>query len=493
MNRHADDDAMQGDDSPPSQSAWEVNEVTPSIFITFWPDQHPPTQTEVLSRLAEAAPGESEVMGDVPDAEGDGIEWMCVMAPGDDVAPIVVWVEPAQPLENFEEETAACGFVIGVETILNPSEPVEAFTRLLRMLALAFPEAPLILDVVSTRVFPETTLREMFVDVDVDPGCECVFAVHTVLAAEDGVPPGYGDEEPDPEALVWIHTHGLQRFFKPDIEMIDVPWRLVEAATALIDTICEHMLESSSIPEPGSAFEISDNDEVVLQPWQLVAEQLPADAPASLSMRQQADEQVYAEPDSSPVGDEDGPPPHGGVRAIICEPLDKRVADEQPAQWNAPLDLLNSISEGTCPLYRNSMAAERAARLARATWPEFAMAFADARRMFGDAMDSLDTAPVRFLVKAGFAVEDDSRSEARMEHLWMEAIRFENDVAVCRVLEQPQLTSELNKDDVVPIQRDQISDWSVMTPLGVFEPRYRTAISEVLRAIQHVFNNRKHE
>ena len=75
---------------------------------------------------------------------------------------------------------------------------------------------------------------------------------------------------------------------------------------------------------------------------------------------------------------------------------------------------------------------------------------------------------MRFIIKAGLA--QSSQPDGDREHLWFVVRRFEADRAEAQLVNQPIHLGRLNKGDITWIERETVSDWSVITPQGSFGP-----------------------
>jgi uncharacterized protein YegJ (DUF2314 family) len=72
-----------------------------------------------------------------------------------------------------------------------------------------------------------------------------------------------------------------------------------------------------------------------------------------------------------------------------------------------------------------------------------------------------------FGVKAGFTEDDDETSR---EHLWFQVCGFNGERVEGELVNHPLAVSHLHKGDRVWINREQVSDWRVMTREACFGP-----------------------
>lgn len=55
----------------------------------------------------------------------------------------------------------------------------------------------------------------------------------------------------------WVHTHGMNQYGLPELESRDVPGFLAEAAAAILNTVCDYMLDSGEIVSLGQTMALS--------------------------------------------------------------------------------------------------------------------------------------------------------------------------------------------------------------------------------------------
>ena len=79
---------------------------------------------------------------------------------------------------------------------------------------------------------------------------------------------------------------------------------------------------------------------------------------------------------------------------------------------------------------------------------------------------------VQVLVKAGIAADD---AEDEHEHLWFSVRRFRDNRAEAQLLHEPGRVA-MSKGDVVWIDRQSVSDWTVVTPERRFGPAQADAM-----------------
>lgn len=441
------------DDEP--RDPWALAEIEPTTLIGLWPGAHPPLMTEILAGFGAHL---GERIGVIAEAEtGDpGVLWNALVELPKRGWELAVWAEPAQTLEPGELDdpaAEACKWIIGVEGVLDPDAPLESFAALMQLVAVSFEDIPAVLDVNTRRWHPRPALNEHF-GPDATPPAGVLWITHVVAPADAG----------EDDEATWLLTDGLARCGLPELEMIEVPGRLAGTAGELLGTLACRMLEEM-LPPPGEPFPVGPGLDVTLQPWQAVAPYV-SEAPGGLADR--------ADTNGGNV-----PHPHAGVRAVVCA---VKPQGTYRKVWRWPRTVLERIDDGEGALFLSSYETERQAKLARRAWPQLAGAFEGLAPplLRVDSEQDPETPWVRFLIKAGLTANgDDDR-----EHLWFVVRRFDHDRAEGELLNEPSLARTLAPGDVTWIERDRVSDWSVVTPAGSFGPADASAMSQTLASLR---------
>lgn len=430
-------------DADATQDRWGLKGITPTRLIIVWPDEQPPTRTEIIS-LFEAASGAVHDHGELEGGSPDVLWNAAVLPEGSDFIHII-WCEPGKSI--IDPGSGAPGlkpaWVVGVETLLDSEDAVASYARLIRLVLNALPDSPVIYDASSFRSFSREELSWMLSSPELEPVADTLWCIH-VVGHQQGAGP------------VWLHTHGLWRCGRPELEMLEVPAESIGAAAELINLIGERWLDEDP-PGPGDTMLLGPALEVSLQPWQACVETLPPGSPGEQSDRED---------------DEDGD--HRGPRAVICAAKPRGVFRKV---WTWPEQVIRALEDGSAVVARTDRATRRSEAIARATWPELAMAHADFRRGCHGAPHP----HVHFLLKIGLPYGEGD--DASHEHIWFEVERFEGDRAEARLLNRPQHVSGLTEGDVRFVERSQLSDWSVISPEGRFEPGRSAGLREALRRI----------
>jgi uncharacterized protein YegJ (DUF2314 family) len=414
-------------------SIWDL-EQEPTQLIAFWPGEAP-TQTEVLAGLA-AMHGDSLSPQDV-DHEPPVLWSVAITLPGIE-KPVILWSEPAQPVPpgEFEDPRAEqAQWVIGLQVLLDPDDPLSEFITLLKTVHGGLPESLGVLDTNTTHYHSRAQLQEL-VGGPVEPSAEILWTIHCI-----------GDPRNN-DGTGWLHTHGLQRCGRPELEMLDVPLSSGSAAGHMLNHIAQRVLEEF-VPEPGEPFEVGTGMTVTFQPWQTIVAQ-----PLDLRCGGKVDREGSS-------GEA-----HNGVRAVVCDSEPRGVFRKL---WTWPETAIRQWESGQCVLYLTNRATKRQAAQAQLSWPEFATAFATCAALPRRVASQPNAA---FVVKAGFEknLPDSSDDDSAREHLWFEVQSIDGDRAHGELLNQP-VAVDLNQGEIVSIARTQLSDWKVQMPQCLFGPQ----------------------
>ena len=108
--------------SDPNEYPWTIDSPEPTNLVALWPGEQPPMVTEVTAAFT-AQLGEEVTVVDQGAADDPTVLWAAAMALGD--IDLTVWCEPARELHPDELDdpaAAACRWIVGVETVIDPDE-----------------------------------------------------------------------------------------------------------------------------------------------------------------------------------------------------------------------------------------------------------------------------------------------------------------------------------------------------------------------------------
>ncbi len=128
--------------------------------------------------------------------------------------------------------------------------------------------------------------------------------------------------------------------------------------------------------------------------------------------------------------------------------------------------VLERIAAGDGAYFLSSHETERLASQARAAWP---------------ALISVPVPAVQVLLKVGLTPDD---TEDEREHLWFCVLQFQDNRAEVELLHEP-MSVAMKPGDVVWIERDSVSDWTVVTPQGRFGPAQADEMTRVVATLDN--------
>ena len=422
-----------------TEDPWELPEAFPSSWVVFWPHAEAPTREEIGGAFA-AWLGQ-ELQGDAPEEPEEGTLWAFTFSMEGLPAPVLVWAEPAQPLdgEDIEEAVKKCRWVVRAQAVLPFEEPHEAYFRVVAMLSGAIGDAPGVLDAVTGHYLPRLVLESGFLAPEAMPHERWLWRVSGAGLSE---PTGSG------ERPTMLFTTGLWRCGRPELELLELPADHVRAGLILLDALAGLLLEGE-MPEPGEVFEAGPGLEVTLQPWREVAATMEEGTPGSASFRAAA-------------GQAGMPSPLLGVRAVICHP---QTVGSFRQVWSWPRDAVAAIESGHAALYATEHATRASQRRAQRRWEAFATAFASLRK--SDAPEALRVRNEGFLLQAPL---EGGRDPDRVEQAWFRLVRLEGGAVHAALLEKPRSRDDLDMGSEVRVDPATITDWRVETPEGDFGP-----------------------
>lgn len=429
----------------PDDPAWRSDEEPPSSWVAFLPDARAPDREDVAQAITAWLGGEAR-MGQAENPDADpGMIWNLVVEVPSVDAPVVIWAEraatlSAPPRHGADEAMARCPWVIRMQAQLGAREPAADYFVLTSLLAGVLPDAVAMLDIASGIVYERAALDEWFLDPEARPNERWLWSVLGLTSGSGGTdaPASHG----------MLFTTGLRRCGRPELELLDLPIQNMDAGVALLHAIAGWLLEVP-IPAPGAPLEIGPGMVVTLQPWQVVAKQLAADAPGSEASR------------ASIAGDG---PALDGLRAVVCGAAPE---GDPPTQWRWPHDVISRLESGHAVFFSSAKRAEATAARARRTWPDFATAFASLRRAEDPALRSM--AQRSFLVQAPIAPEGVA-GDASHEQAWFRVEGFDAGMIRASLCTQSLTRPELSAGHAVRLQPSEVRDWRVSLDARDFGP-----------------------
>ncbi len=125
------------------------------------------------------------------------------------------------------DEVRACRRSVGVQAEIAGPGPLERYHAQLKVLAWLAPEAPAVLDVSAADARTATWLREV-AESEVPPHPNALYTVHVVHDEDD---------------VAWLHTHGLERCGRFELDMVDVPVEIAREMGMLLNATAHLLLD----------------------------------------------------------------------------------------------------------------------------------------------------------------------------------------------------------------------------------------------------------
>lgn len=258
------------------------------------------------------------------------------------------------------------------------------------------------------------------------------------LAAQSKVPPAprylytaqavSGDED----TCVWLHTHGLKRCGRPELEVLNSTRDNYQEHYNVLETLANRILEDEAAPEPGSpyflAYVAEDTPLVVtLVDWQEAVELYPPDMLGGKNDRQEAHNEDTC--------------------AIYVYPSQKSVEEGQYSS----LSIYDELLKGN-PIF---MISNRETARMRALALERISYFFDAA---GDKKNKL-------LVKIGLLVDEEySNQENDREHIWFEVLKVKKGRIKARLTQEPYYIKGIHEGHVGMYGPEDVTDWIIYMP-----------------------------
>lgn len=329
---------------------------------------------------------------------------------------------PAEELQAMEQ-SARC---LQLQMLFG-DEPLADFHRALKILHAIAPEAVGLFDEQACRLHGGAWLHAA-AQSKVPPRPSSLFTIHAV-----------SDEDAH---AIWMHTHGLHRCGTIELEMLDVPRDDVSAMGTLMNTTAAMLMEQGT-PPPEDAFAVGKDLMVAWQPWE---------------------DHVAGREGLGGPEDRDGY--HNLPAGVLLAPKKKTLGMfgsgfQHPAIYR---DILNDNPL----LYHSRMETERMSLLSKER-------FVDLRRLERRLRDDED---VRIAAKIGYAVDEDPDQS---EHLWFEVHAIDGAQLDATLMNQPYAIARMSAGDRGMHPVDQLSDWTIYTPHGVFNPE---SIDELIQHLE---------
>lgn len=304
-------------------------------------------------------------------------------------------------------------------------EPVlERFHEALKAMAALAPEAVALHDQGAQVWRPRTWIEDAVRGLS-PPSPLSLFSLHAVRGDDD---------------RVWIHTHGLVRCGTIELEILDVAKEQSGPLSHLINTAALMLIERGA-PDPEQPFEVGRDMRVAWRPWNEALE------------------------DAGPLsaGGMDDRPDHDFLVGSLYVPTDRKTGLLRRRPVRLSVAEYVPLIEGNPIFYISAMETRRMTMLAL----ERFKAFRSLEKRFRD--DGEWT----FLVKLGYAVDEqyaDDPAYPSNEHLWFEVHAVDQARVDATLINEPYAIARMGEGDRDWHAVDELSDWTIQSPLGSFGP-----------------------
>ena len=263
------------------------------------------------------------------------------------------------------------------------------------------------------------------------------------LAAESEVPPAprylyTAQAVSGEEDCVWLHTHGLNRCGRPELEVLASTKDNYQEHYNVLETLANRILEDEEVPEFGSPYFLA-----------YVAEGMPL--VVTLIDWEEAVE-LY-EPDML-GGKRDRKDGHDRDTCVVFVYPSKESADKGEFY---PLDIYDKFMKEN---------------------PVFMISNEETDRMRAQAVERIsylfDAAADQdnhILVKIGLLVDEEHKTQDNeREHIWFELLEVSGDRFQAKLTQEPYYIKDMHEGFVGEYGPEDVTDWLIYTPEGRISP-----------------------
>jgi uncharacterized protein YegJ (DUF2314 family) len=325
------------------------------------------------------------------------------------------------------------------------------FHTQIKALHIAAPEAALIYDCGAFRARSGNWLAEA-ATTRVSPPPDSLYTIHVVSDPADGA--------------TWFHSHGLLRCGCIELEMLDIPGDATSTFSNLFNVAAALFIEHGT-PPPGEVFDVGHDLPLYWLPWEHAIQRLPGDG-------------IGRGPDR-----EDHHHPAGVLfahRVVATRPQSTRDTDrgtdrgaDQGIGAERPpnnVTILREILEDEPILFHTQMETQRMSLLAKEHFPRFRAI----QRRFAENDEWA------FHVKLGYQVDDCPDDADDNEHLWFDLHEISRGELEATLLNEPYSIARMAAGDRDRHAVDQLSDWSIECPYGLFDATSIGRLEELVRS-----------
>ncbi len=258
------------------------------------------------------------------------------------------------------------------------------------------------------------------------------------LAAKSKVPPAprylytaqavSGDED----ACVWLHTHGLNRCGRPELEVLDSSRENYQEHYNVLETLANRMLEDEEVPEFGSPYFLAYVAEgmplvVTLVDWEDAVELYDPEMLGGIKDRQEG---------------------HNRDTCVIFVYPSKECADEGMFY---PLDIYDKFMKDN-PVFMISN--EETARMRALAVERISYLF-----------EAAENEENHLLVKLGLPVDEEYKEQDNeREHIWFEMLEVSGDRFRAKLTQEPYYIKDIHEGYTAQFGPEDVTDWLIYTP-----------------------------
>ncbi len=326
------------DDAEP----WGLPELSPTTLLGLF-DGAQPSAGQVQDTLSAMLGAGIEFHGEPPEQPEQAL-WAMVIELEGHGSPLVVWSEPVQQeamqVPPFAESARV---MIGVQSMLDPSDPLESWKLMVQLLGGADGDLSALLDIETEQWFSGEEVAVRLLGSEATPEETMLFRIHAASTVEE---PREGD-------TVWLRTLGLHRCGRPELEMLEVDAPALPLAHDLLEAVAALCIQRG-VPEPGFPFEAGVNVALSLQP---LSEQLELISDIAVGTRAHRVDMGGTEGSGNPML---------AGRAIVCG-AEPRGSFREIHTW--PVEAVGHLERGEGGLERTENWTRSMSAEARRLWP----------------------------------------------------------------------------------------------------------------------------
>ncbi len=372
-------------------------------LLVMSPDQEMPTMRDVVAAMAVYVGETINVYEEEIPVEAP-VQWAHRMRVPGHRHDIILWCAQATdqpPAEIFGEGESFFHWVLGIDGLLDYTDPLTSLADLVRMLVTATSHTTAILDLETNRWHGPSALASYFLNTQLEPPAEMLWLVESSASADNS---GFN-----------LHTKGLSRCGRRDLELQGLDQSQIEAAVQLMNAIASQSIEAP-LPAPPASIEIGHD--------------------AVIRVREAASKTNTAEDISKDTGNR--------APLIVID----STAD------TLPFDLLARLSNGTAALWLPSRDQARRGQLARLTLPHF-------QQILSDETTTHD---------ASFLVQTSLTDGQAREYVWINVNTYDEHGFSGDLIEDPILECGPKGGDRMIIPDAAVEDWRIESGTTVIVP-----------------------